>query len=298
MESLPTEMKEHIFRWLPQAALSSMSRVSKAVHGSAQKYLYRDIVLSADQPLNIFQLFFTILKHKNLAAHTQSFTLTEDVNSKTQKFDESFSGKLLDVKTEVKDLIKNVIAPENDPRFMQQWLGSIYDGSRSFVSRSAKCESQAALAVILCMATNLGYLQFSGTKNVIVDMVLTRRWKDPKGDVDGAYPFHKLKTLHLYVADQHNIIILPSLERIFFANLMTRVSLSCPYLQDDMGSSLRRLDVSLVDMDPCLLESVISLFGCPALEELFTSRVCWCDYDFARISGILVSYAPTLKNLE
>jgi hypothetical protein len=92
MESLSTEIDEHIIRLLPQAALNSMSRVSKGYNALTEPYLYRDIVFSVEQELDIFRLFFTILKRNDLAIYIHSVTLNDnEIDLTTQEFHEPFS---------------------------------------------------------------------------------------------------------------------------------------------------------------------------------------------------------------
>jgi hypothetical protein len=109
MESLSTEIDEHIIQLLPQAALNSMSRVSRGYHTLTEPYLYRNIVFSVEQELDIFRLLFTILKRNDLATHIHSVLLIDyEIDLTTQEFHESFFEKLLDTMAEVKDLMKKV----------------------------------------------------------------------------------------------------------------------------------------------------------------------------------------------
>jgi hypothetical protein len=295
MESLPTEIDEHIIRLLPQAALNSMSRVSKGYHALTEPYLYRNIVFSVKQELDIFRLFFTILKRNDLAKYIHSVSLTDyEIDLTTQEFHESFFDKLLDTTAEVKDLIKKVTASQKDSGFTIQWFGSIYHGFCNSTSGAAL----NALALIACSATNLESLRCWVPMPIMLDVALQRSWRDPKKDVDSPYPFHKLKDLN--VAGKTTLTILPSLEHVYVGGPdYTKVQgLYFPYLPNDKSYRLQRLVLMDVNMSPTMLGSIIDDFGCPALEELCVRQACWYDYDFAILSGALVSYTPNLRTLE
>jgi hypothetical protein len=132
---------------------------------------------------------------------------------------------------------------------------------------------------------------------VMLEDALQRNWREPKKDVDSSCPFHKLKNLN--VAGRTGIFMLPSLEHVCAAGpYQTKVQgLYSPYYPDT-SSSLRRLVLMDVSVNPRLLESVIDDFGCPGLEELCVRQACWDDYNFATLSEALVSYTTNLRTLE
>jgi hypothetical protein len=299
MESLSTEIDEHIIRLLPQAALNSMSRVSKGYNALTEPYLYRDIVFSVEQELDIFRLFFTILKRNDLAIYIHSVTLNDnEIDLTTQEFHEPFFEKLMDAVADVKDLIKKVTASQNEGIFTIQWFGSIYNELCGFsYYDSASGSAMNALALVTCLATNLEALDFWVPMPVMLNVALQRSWRDPKKDVNSSYPFHKLKDLN--VAGKANIAILQSLEHVCVGgpNHTKVQGLYFPYCLDT-SSRLRRLVLMDVSVNPRLLESVIDDFGCPGMEELCVRQATWYDYDFAILSGALVSYTPNLRTLE
>jgi hypothetical protein len=67
----------------------------------------------------------------------------------------------------------------------------------------------ASLALVLCMATNLQYLDLGKGLGGMTRTVLRKRWWTP-GDVYTAYPFCKLKSLRL--RDGCGAPLLPELE--------------------------------------------------------------------------------------
>jgi hypothetical protein len=176
MESLSTGIDENIIRRLPQGALNSMSRVSKGYHALTEPYLYRDVVLSYKQPLYTFQLFFTILKRKDLVKYITSFTLTSDnIDHTTQTFHQSFFEELLDAAMEVKDLLKKVATLLDDKQHVLEWYASIYAPSGRLGTQAT---SQSALALILCAATNLESLSLSGDIYHVLRWALEHCWND------------------------------------------------------------------------------------------------------------------------
>jgi hypothetical protein len=119
----------------------------------------------------------------------------------------------------VKDLIKKVTRSQDDRKFRMQWFGDIYNGVRGFdvygpifdVYGSMRAANNA-LALITYMAMNTGTLSFCVPMPVMLELALQRSWGESEKEVDGSYPFHKLKNLHMAV--NVDITMLKSLEHI------------------------------------------------------------------------------------
>jgi hypothetical protein len=302
MESLSTEIDENIIRRLPQAALNALTRVSKGYHALTEPHLYQNIVFSEQQSLDIFRLFFSILKRNNLAAYIRSFTLNNSlVVSTTQEFHQPFIDKLLDFTTEVKDLVKKVTAPLDNRQLILEWYGCVYGGPGSFDDRGAQRMSQAALALILSMAMNLEHLHFSVDISTMLEKVLRLRWKGPK-DTKDPYPFHALKILH--TTENAEIFVLPSLEELYVESTLEG-NYYWPHEYHDVGHKLRKLSLINVSFDPQCIEDAICSPFCAGLVELCVSgagetqyRSTWHDYDFTSLSNIIVTQIPHLQVLE
>jgi hypothetical protein len=70
-----------------------------------------------------------------------------------------------------------------------------------------------------------------------------------------------------------------------------------------MVYSLRKLDLVDIRFDTVWIESAISSPMCTGLEELCINHAnanfsSWSNYDFARLSGLLVTHLPRLKTFE
>jgi hypothetical protein len=105
-----------------------------------------------------------------------------------------------------------VTRSQDDRQFRMQLFGDIYNGVRGFDVYGPMRAANNALALITYMAMNIDTLSFCVPMPVMLELALQRSWGDSEKEVNGSYPFHKLKNLHMAV--NVNITMLKSLEHI------------------------------------------------------------------------------------
>jgi hypothetical protein len=291
MGLLSTEMDENIIQRLPKSALNNLSKTSRYYRSLAEPHLYRNLVLSNQQPQKILRLFFTILRRNGLATHIRNFRLTRD-DAGTQVLPLEITDELMGKTSEIKEIIKRVAAPLGDPRLILEWFGSICQENTSV---------EDVLSVIWCLATNLEGINVAVPLSNIQEKILGFHWM-PVDHQSRSYPFCNLKRLQ--VQGSSNIAILPPMEQLTVTamsgwNPTATGPFYMPYRDDDMESKLHTLWMVDVCFEPEWIERAVAWPEFAGLKDL---RVCraddWRGYDFTRLSEALVTHLPDLEHLE
>jgi hypothetical protein len=167
---------------------------------------------------------------------------------------------LLDHTSEIRELVRKVAAPLGDSAFTVRWFGDLYAGGLN--------DYGASLALILCMATNLEYLDLREASQGLARTVLGMRWLDPER-LDAAHPFHKLKTLCLRFGS--GVPLLPSLEEMHLDHVScspTNGPFSSDFSSEQLGSNLRVLTLRSISFRPQWMEGALKSAVFQGLKQL------------------------------
>jgi hypothetical protein len=214
--------------------------------------------------------------------------------------DERLFKKKLDNIEAVRDIVHKIASPLKNRQLEMKCIGSIY---------SMPFSMDDAIAIILCMATNLEYVELAISHTMSTEPTLTRhllgqRWADVV-DPGTTFPFCKLKTLW---ENNGSALILPTMEAIILHNV-NRASSPCyfrtPYAEIGLGTRLQVSVFGEVDFDTAGLEGLIATQELRNLKELRFRGIgdnaadsLWASYDFSRLSRALVAYIPKLHVFE
>jgi hypothetical protein len=211
--ALSTELDENILRRLAQPELDSVSRTSKYYRTLAEPLLYEDLVFSEGQESSLACLLVTCLRRKELAKHIRLFSCkVRKRYPQDSLWDERLIKEMLDNIEAVKGIVHKIAAPLRRRQLELEWMGSIY---------SMPSSMDGAIAVILCMATNLEYVELATSPTVstgptFIRHLLEKQWADIV-DTGTTFPFCKLKTLW---DSDGSALILPTME----ASILNRVN--------------------------------------------------------------------------
>jgi hypothetical protein len=126
-----------------------MSKISKYYRDLVEPFLYMNLTFGADHHVRITTLFLTIIERPSLAEYIRSFTLTRQTSPPPSRgVTNTYYLRFWKSITAVRELIEDVGDGLNK-ELVLHWFGHIYVGKPSF---------DGALAVILCLATNLKHL--------------------------------------------------------------------------------------------------------------------------------------------
>ena len=275
--------------------MDNLSLTSKYYRALCEPHLYRELTFSRRNSYLINCLFLTILSRPELALHIQSVVLN-DGEEGDQGFDSSTYEWLLDQVINVRELVRKVAAPLQDVEFTLQWFGEMYQGLPT--------SSQATLALVLCLATNLVYLDLGGeTASGMLRKVLGQRWMT---DDETSYPFCKLKTLCL----QNGVrgCLLPGLEEMHLRRVNGSIDgpLFSKYSIEELGSNLRVLTLCSINFSPQWMEGAVEWKIFKGMKELVVQFAGstdgwdspWSNYDMGRMSNAIVTSLLELEVLE
>ena len=303
MDAISTEVDELIIESLRSEDVSAMSKVNKYYRGLAEKRLYRNLTFHTDCYYRINRLFLTVVDRPDIAKLIRSFMLTRKPSSHpispvTDADRWAFWNEVTAVKALLEKMVKG-----RGPDILIRWLSRIYAG---------KCFFDGALAAILCLATNLEDLHFEVPRHdhlPITKELLGYSWYRPKGSSED-FPFCKLKVLCTSDDGAQTLPLLPKLEYLITSGAphwfdeTNAQPVSFPYPTKLVGTNLRGLVIKGLDVDPAVLETILSsptMFG---VKELIVSGLRtqtggpWTGYDLQNINKAIEINLPDLENLD
>ncbi|KAF2651246.1 hypothetical protein K491DRAFT_720033 [Lophiostoma macrostomum CBS 122681] len=295
IHALSTELDTRVIELLNgnHKALDAMSRVSKYYRGLSEPFLYRKLKFSTNSERRIHCLFLTILSRKDLAKHIKIFKLIncDDLENPKDNKEESYYRDLLSRMCDIRDTIETISARCVSAKVKALWLSSVFKGFPSF---------DGALAIILCLATNVETLSLSTSRQdhlPVTLWLLDVQWNQHANLP--TYPFCKVKNFSL-LGGSH-IPLLPSMQTILIKEgLLYRAEKPIflrPFHSTGLQAHLRALVLHNVGCHPRIIEKALSY---PEFQTLkaFVVDGCKCPsagYDFRRVTNALELHIPQIE---
>jgi hypothetical protein len=212
-------------------------------------------------------------------------------------FGKEFYSEMMGHTTVVTQLVQMITRPLADAQFAMRSFSRVFSYPELFDS---------ALAVILCLATNIEDLTLLGGSGLMTIDVLRIPWGNLEDRVD-IFPFQKLKSFKAGSGCEG--IILPSTTSLRLEDFRTsynspREPFNWPYGRNHPGEILQTLEVINVDFDPYWFENVLASPNMRGLKQIRVRGAGgsqthnWLTYDLKRISDTLATYLLSLEALE
>ncbi|KAF2254713.1 hypothetical protein BU26DRAFT_559376 [Trematosphaeria pertusa] len=208
MDKLPTELDVRIVSFLQgdRQALNAVSQVSEHYRSLAEPYLYENISLTTYQEYAIKCLLRTLIDRNELAQYIKNFDLTPETRAVRQPSKgPALYHDFWEYVNPIRDMIRSFKCLH--PGAALEWFGRVFERKPYF---------DGAVALILCMATNLESINLNETRadhlRMTRELLLNAWWQND--DASDAYPFHKLKKLALHGAECDSAFVAPVLATI------------------------------------------------------------------------------------
>jgi hypothetical protein len=270
------------------------------VHSVELTYLnsYKSLSFTIKQERRINFFFLTILGRKDLAKNIKRFKLINDegLTMRTDAKTEFYYHTLLSRMCDIRDTIYKISASSVPTEFQMRWVGGVFKGWPCFYG---------ALAIILCLATNIETLSLSSSQLDSLPItlgLLGTRWNQHVDCPPGTgYPFSKLKDVRAYGRSIHAMPLLPPMQKIYMRNCsFSKTLFFSPFLRTGMRARLRTVVLHDVSIDPATIEEVLRYGELQTLKHFVVNGNTYCPkgYDFRRITAAFEQHIPEIEEIE